>query len=141
MRHDLSGSDLRRVLSKRFSNGKVPILLEGAAEVWDFLAILEYLGERFPDTQLLWPEAPEARAVARSVSAEMHSSFGALRNEAPVVMRFRSVSVELDAGATGYCCTVESDPSVDEWICQGLAETRCVDADERDWPSEPVMDL
>ncbi len=60
---------------------------------------------------------------------------------APVVMRFRSVSVELDAEATGYCRTVESDPSVHEWIRQGLAVTCCVDEDELDWLSEPVMDL
>jgi glutathione S-transferase len=59
-------------------SGKVPALIHGDIRVWDSLAICEYLAERFPDKNL-WPAAFAARAEARSVSAEMHSGFQALR--------------------------------------------------------------
>lgn len=58
--------------------GKVPILIDGNIKVWDSLAILEYLAERFPKTQG-WPEDVAERALARSLAAEMHSGFNALR--------------------------------------------------------------
>lgn len=60
--------------------GKVPILVDDATTVWDSLAIIEYLAERFPDKGI-WPADSGARALARSISAEMHSGFMALRNE------------------------------------------------------------
>jgi glutathione S-transferase len=59
--------------------GKVPTLLDGDIKVWDSLAILEYLAERFPHTQG-WPEDAAERALARSLAAEMHSGFTALRS-------------------------------------------------------------
>ncbi len=59
-------------------SGKVPALIHGDIRVWDSLAICEYLAERFPEKQL-WPTSIAARAEARSVSAEMHSGFQALR--------------------------------------------------------------
>lgn len=59
-------------------SGLVPLLQDGDLKVWDSLAICEYLDERFPEHQL-WPEDIAARAPARSVSAEMHAGFGALR--------------------------------------------------------------
>lgn len=58
--------------------GKVPVLSDGELTIWDTLAICEYLAERFPEKNL-WPIDPKARAIARSVSAEMHSSFTDLR--------------------------------------------------------------
>jgi len=58
--------------------GKVPVLVDGDVTVWDSLAILEYLAERFPETQG-WPAATADRAKARSLAAEMHSGFAALR--------------------------------------------------------------
>ncbi|MGL4965383.1 MAG: glutathione S-transferase family protein [Inquilinus sp.] len=64
-------------------SGKVPTLIDGGTTVWDSLAILEYLAERFPDLAL-WPRDPARRALARSVSAEMHSGFMALRNALPM---------------------------------------------------------
>ena len=67
---------------------RVPVLKTGALVVWDSLAILEYLAERFPATRG-WPEAPDARAVARSLSAEMHSGFESLRSEMPMDCRHR----------------------------------------------------
>jgi glutathione S-transferase len=59
--------------------GKVPVLVDDGFAVWDTLAIAEYLAERFPDKQL-WPADARARARARSVCAEMHSGFNALRS-------------------------------------------------------------
>jgi glutathione S-transferase len=59
-------------------SGRVPCLVDGGLAIWDSLAICEYLAERHPELQL-WPAAPAARAVARSVSAEMHSGFQHLR--------------------------------------------------------------
>ncbi len=61
-------------------SGKVPCLIDGNLRVWDSLAICEYLAERFPQAQL-WPHDLRARAVARSVSAEMHAGFATLRSE------------------------------------------------------------
>ena len=63
--------------------GKVPALLDGDLAVWDTLAIAEYLAEQFPDKHL-WPADKADRARARSVCAEMHSGFGALRSACPM---------------------------------------------------------
>ena len=59
--------------------GKVPVLVDGDITVWDSLAIVEYIAERFPDRGV-WPAAVAARAHARSICAEMHSGFQALRS-------------------------------------------------------------
>lgn len=66
--------------------GKVPILLDGELRIWDSLAIVEYLVERYPEKKL-WPADREARAAARSVSAEMHSGFASLRTRMPLNCR------------------------------------------------------
>jgi glutathione S-transferase len=60
--------------------GQVPVLAEGPLRVWDSLAICETLAERFPE-RCGWPRDPDARAHARSISAEMHSGFYSLRHE------------------------------------------------------------
>ncbi len=75
-------------LAKWSPSGKVPALHDGDIVVWDSLAICEYLHERFPDKQL-WPADTAARAVARSVSAEMHSGFSALREHMSMNIRAR----------------------------------------------------
>ncbi|MBP6817981.1 MAG: glutathione S-transferase family protein [Ferrovibrio sp.] len=61
-------------------SGKLPLLIDGALSVWDSLAICEYVAERAPQAGL-WPEAADARAVARAVAAEMHSGFMPLRRD------------------------------------------------------------
>ena len=66
--------------------GRVPVLVDGDITVWDSLAICEYLAERFPEADL-WPKDVAARAMARAVSAEMHSGFAALRAELPMNIR------------------------------------------------------
>ena len=83
--------------------GRVPVLLAGEITVWDSLAICEYVAEQFPD-QHLWPRDVAARAVARSVSAEMHSGFQGLRRDmsmnikASLPGRGRSAEAQGDIG-------------------------------------------
>ena len=64
-------------------SGRVPALIDGAVTVWESLAICEYLAEKFPSAGL-WPADAAQRALARCVSAEMHSGFASLRNECPM---------------------------------------------------------
>jgi len=92
-------ADKQRILGFTRS-GKVPALIDGDVTVWDSLAIIEYLAERFPDARL-WPEDRASRAHARSVSAEMHSGFMALRNECAMNLHrpIRSVALSQDARA------------------------------------------
>ncbi|HEY6047537.1 MAG TPA: glutathione S-transferase family protein [Sphingomicrobium sp.] len=68
------------------SLGKVPILWDGECVVWDSLAIIEFLADRYGDA-FYWPDDESARAVARSMSAEMHSGFANLRRELPMNVR------------------------------------------------------
>ncbi len=68
------------------SLGKVPILWDGDCVVWDSLAIIEFLADRY-GRGLYWPEEETARAVARSMSAEMHSGFHNLRRDLPMNVR------------------------------------------------------
>jgi glutathione S-transferase len=75
-------------------SGRVPILLDGPVTVWDSMAIIEHLHERFP-TAGVWPAAPEARAHARSIAAEMHSGFAALRGRLIMNMRREPKPVEM----------------------------------------------
>ena len=73
-------------LEQYYSNYKVPVLLDGEFIVWDSMAILEYLAEKFPDHNG-WPGNFQDRAMARSMCAEMHSSFTAMRDELPMNCR------------------------------------------------------
>jgi glutathione S-transferase len=77
------GSTFRQTMDALNPTGKVPCLVDGELVVWDTLAIAEYLAERFPEHPL-WPREPQARARARSICAEMHSGFGALRAACPM---------------------------------------------------------
>ena len=70
--------DSRARILQHSPSGKVPLLKHGDRVVWDSLAICEYLAETYPDAGL-WPDDAYARAVARSVSAEMHAGFVSLR--------------------------------------------------------------
>ena len=76
-------SAFRRALAHHSPAGLVPILLDDSFAVWDTLAIMEYLNEKFP-TRGVWPEDIQQRARARCLAAEMHSGFGALRNHCPM---------------------------------------------------------
>jgi glutathione S-transferase len=80
------------------SSGKVPILWDGDAVVWDSLAIIEYLSDRV-GRERFWPKDEAARAMARSMVAEMHSSYMALRRECPMNIRRRMEDVEISEEA------------------------------------------
>jgi glutathione S-transferase len=76
----------KETLLKYSPNGKVPVLHDGERVVWDSLAICGYLGDIFPDAGL-WPADPAAKALARSISAEMHAGFPELRAQFPMNIR------------------------------------------------------
>ena len=78
-----SGSRFKATIAGVSPTGKVPVLVDGDLVVWDTLAIAEYLAESYPEKQL-WPQDKAARARARSVCAEMHSGFTALRSACPM---------------------------------------------------------
>jgi glutathione S-transferase len=67
------------------AGGKVPALIDGDIRVWETLAILEYLADKFPAAKL-WPADAAARAHARAISSEMHAGFAPLRNACPMNM-------------------------------------------------------
>ena len=167
--------DWREQIKRHSPSGKVPYLIDGALGIWDSLAIVEYLAEKFPAAKL-WPADSAARAFARSVVAEMHSGFGALRENmgmdlqanapgkghtpaaladaarvqeiwrecrarhgaggpyllgafsaadcfyAPVVFRFLSYGVPLDATAKAYCDAMLAHPALAKWREAGLRE-------------------
>ncbi|MDB4971774.1 MAG: Glutathione S-transferase [Myxococcaceae bacterium] len=164
-------------------SGLVPVLRHGRLQIWDSLAIAEYLAELCPE-QPLWPREREARAIARAASAEMHSGFMALRSAmpmniraryaqcprspevernvarikalwrelrarfgqggpflcgelgivdamfVPVVMRFRSYAVKLDATCEAYAEALLAHPAVQGWLARAAAETTRVAAYE-----------
>jgi glutathione S-transferase len=175
-------SEFKRRMAAISPAGKVPVLrtvVDGTPmAIWDTLAIAEYLAERFPSLHL-WPAQPASRARARSVTAEMHSGFVALRTRfplnveaslpqvgqrmlaeqpalradvaritqmwseclgasggpflfggfgiadafyAPVVLRFRTYGVPLDATCVGYARRIVECAAVREWIDAALAE-------------------
>jgi glutathione S-transferase len=76
-------STFKRSLQGINPAGRVPVLVDDGFAVWDTLAIAEYVAEKFPG-QHLWPKDAKARARARSVCAEMHSGFAALRSHCPM---------------------------------------------------------
>jgi glutathione S-transferase len=82
--------------------GRVPILIDGDLTVWDSLAICEYLADAFPDKNL-WPRDTAARARARSVVAEMHGGFSALRS---------AMSMDIRANHPGAGRTTEAQADI-----------------------------
>lgn len=174
-----NAADKQRILGFTRS-GKVPVLIDGDITVWDSLSIIEYVAERFPEAKL-WPRDPAMRAHARSISAEMHSSFLPLRNEcgmnlhrpvraialsadaraniarveqiwgecreryrqagpflfgeftaadamyAPVVHRFRTYAIQVEAETRTYMETMMALPAFREWTAAGLAETLVIE--------------
>ncbi|THD67221.1 MAG: glutathione S-transferase family protein [Bradyrhizobium sp.] len=98
-------ADKQRILDFTRS-GKVPVLVDGDVTVWDSLAIIEYAAERFPQARL-WPEDRASRAHARSISAEMHSGFAALRNECGMNLHRPVGAIDLSAEARGDIARIQ----------------------------------
>ncbi|HEX5213546.1 MAG TPA: glutathione S-transferase family protein [Pseudolabrys sp.] len=81
----LNAPDFKAQVGAVSGTGKVPVLIDGNVQVWESLAILEYLAEKFPDAAL-WPADATARAHARAVANEMHAGFVPLRRLLPMNM-------------------------------------------------------
>src|ERR1700722_13637441 len=81
----LEASDFKARVTALSSAGRVPVLIDGDVLVWESLAILEYLADKFPAAGL-WPGDAEARARARAISSEMHAGFVPLRRHLPMNM-------------------------------------------------------
>jgi glutathione S-transferase len=183
----LDAKDFKQRVTNISGTGKVPALADGKAQVWESLAILEYLAEKFPDARL-WPADPAARAHARAIAAEMHAGFVPLRRAlpmnmwrpvmrrelapdvqsnvrrieamwtdcrtrhgtdgpflfgrfgaadamyAPVVSRFHTYDVEVNAVARAYMAAVMALPAWGEWRAAALQEPWVLPEDEVDWP-------
>lgn len=89
----LQAEDFNRQVAHYSPAGKVPVLLDGEQAIWDSLAIMEYLAEAYPQA---WPGDKAARAMARSVSAEMHSGFMTLRSKMPMNCRAEGRTIQHD---------------------------------------------
>jgi glutathione S-transferase len=169
----LDRPDTQPTIKKHSPSGRVPVLIDKGLQVWESLAIAEYLNELKPES-LLWPDSQGARAHARAVSAEMHAGFAEVRNNmpmnirasypgkgmtpgvradieritglwrdcrkrfagasqkddgflfgtfsaadamfAPVVTRFRTYHVSLEADSEAYCTVVLNHPAVKQWV-------------------------
>lgn len=88
-----SDSTFKQQINGVTPTGKVPVLVDDGFVVWDTLAIAEYVADRHPEKNL-WPQDRQERARARSLCAEMHSGFGALRSACPM-------NIEADLSTTG----------------------------------------
>jgi glutathione S-transferase len=100
------GSGFYQRLARFTPVGKVPVLVVDGFSVWDTLAIAETLADRFPDDPL-WPRDPLQRARARSLAAEMHAGFGALRSHCP--MNIEATLPEIGARVLAEQAAVRGD--------------------------------
>jgi glutathione S-transferase len=143
-----SASRFKQRVAEVSPAGQVPVLLDGELAVWDTLAIAEYLAERFPQHRL-WPAHPAHRARARSICAEMHGGFSALRGacpmniearlpevgalalrDRPVVMRLETYCLPVPADIRAYMDRVRQLPGVRAWIEDAQQEREFLDFEE-----------
>lgn len=101
--------DFKEEIFKYSASGKVPILKVGEDEIWDSLAICEYLNDQFPQANL-WPEESYAKAIARAVSCEMHSGFFTIRNDMSMNMRRK-----IEGFVPSEACQIEIDRVKEIW--------------------------
>jgi glutathione S-transferase len=94
----LNAPDFKPRLSAVSGTGKVPTLIDGEIRIWESLAILEYLAEKFPQSKL-WPADAATRAHARAIASEMHAGFLPLRRLLPMNMWRPVIARELTAEA------------------------------------------
>lgn len=86
---------------------KVPVLVDGGLTVWESLAIMEYLAEKFPESGM-WPQDMTMRALARAVAHEMHGGFGELRNACPMNMRREVRAIDIGNGVRKDVARIEA---------------------------------
>ena len=102
----LNAPDFKARISKLSGTGKVPVLVDDDVRVWESLAILEYVAEKFPAAGL-WPSDPAARAHARTIATEMHGGFLPLRRLCPMNMWRPVKKLELTAEVTANVKRIE----------------------------------
>ncbi len=107
----LDAKDFKARVGKVSPVGKVPALADGNVQIWESLAILEYLAEKHPGA-CLWPAEPGARALGRAISAEMHAGFVPLRRHLPMNM-WRPVPIvaRAMAPAVPFCSAALQPPT------------------------------
>lgn len=103
----LDAPDFKATVRPYSGTGKVPVLIDGDVSVWESLAILEYLAEKFPDAGL-WPADRAARALARAVANEMHAGFLPLRRLLPMNMWRPVIKRELTPEAAANVARIEA---------------------------------
>jgi glutathione S-transferase len=99
--------ETREKILEHSPSGKCPALRDGAVEVWESLAIIEYIAEKFPE-KAIWPRAKGARAHARSLSSEMHAGFQALRQHCPTQFRRPVRKIALTAEVEADVARIEA---------------------------------
>lgn len=102
----LAEPSTRETLLRHTPSGKAPCLHDNDLTVWDSLSIIEYLADSYPQ-YAVWPKDRQARALARSLAAEMHSGFMDLRALLPMNMRRKVQRRELTAGALADAARLE----------------------------------
>ncbi len=103
----LEAKDFKARVTAVSGAGKVPVLIDGDVHVWESLAILEYLAEKFPAAGL-WPKDAAARAHARAIASEMHAGFLPLRRHLPMNV-WRPVKLRpLDDGAKADAARIDA---------------------------------
>ena len=119
----------------------VPILVDGDVTVWESLAIMEYVADRFPQ-KAIWPKDIKARAFARVIANEMHEGpflFGAFTAAdamyTPLVSRFQTYSIKVDPVIRSYMDAIFNHPAFVEWQKAAMENTQIVPHDEVDEPS------
>jgi glutathione S-transferase len=103
----LDAADFKERVGAISPTGKVPCLVDGEIQVWESLAILDYLAEKYPQAGL-WPATDGARAHARSIAAEMHAGFVPLRQNCPMNFRRAAKRREVAAEVTDNVNRIEA---------------------------------
>jgi glutathione S-transferase len=103
----LDAPDFKRRLTRLSGAGKVPVLIDGDLRVWESVAIIEYLAEKFP-AAALWPQDPAARAHARAIASEMHAGFLPLRRQLPMNVRRPVIPRALEADAAADVARIDA---------------------------------
>lgn len=102
----LDTPEFRAEITRYSDAGRVPVLLDGELRIWDSLAIAEYVNEKVGGRA--WPAEPALRAHARSISAEMHAGFAALRQNWPMHATGRHPNVVLPPAGIADVARIES---------------------------------
>ncbi len=103
----LDAPDFKTRVTALSGAGRVPVLIDGAVQVWESLAILEYLAEKFP-AAALWPKDADGRARARAIASEMHAGFTALRRQLPMNVARPVKRHPLDAAAAADVARIDA---------------------------------